>query len=399
MTRQIVVEIVGDDKKLTGTLREATGKVEGFGGRLKNVGKGLAIGAGVAGFNLLTNAISLGVSKLDEMHQAFLDSEAAQARLQVALENSVSNVEEATTAVKAFGESMIDLGFADEDVFDSVSQLVGVTHDYTEAIRLATLAGDLARAKNIDLAAATDAVQKGYLGQARALQALGIDLRGAAGGAQILDRTFKNVNGAMQTFASTSAGKVERANARMGETMEKVGGAIDAVSQIVIPLMVDGLSELVDIAGDIIAVFVDLVTWTENLATSIMNVATAATTAQGPLGALLNIGKSVLGALPGGQFLGLPPAAGPAAGTGITVNRGINIGVPGWPTFHQGGVVPGTPGTEVLARLQAGETVTPRGQSGGQTIIVNIASFIGSDRDIDRFSDRLAFRLRSTSLS
>ncbi len=48
---------------------------------------------------------------------------------------------------------------------------------------------------------------------------------------------------------------------------------------------------------------------------------------------------------------------------------------------------------------QAGERVIPTGETGGQVININIASFIGSDRDIDRFSDRLAFRLRSTSLS
>ena len=44
-----------------------------------------------------------------------------------------------------------------------------------------------------------------------------------------------------------------------------------------------------------------------------------------------------------------------------------------------------------------GETVTPA-KGGTPTIIVNIASFIGSDRDIDRFSDRLAFRLKTAAL-
>jgi hypothetical protein len=45
--------------------------------------------------------------------------------------------------------------------------------------------------------------------------------------------------------------------------------------------------------------------------------------------------------------------------------------------------------------LQAGETVLPRGQGAGTTINVFIESFIGSDRDIDRFTDRVAFRLRA----
>jgi hypothetical protein len=36
---------------------------------------------------------------------------------------------------------------------------------------------------------------------------------------------------------------------------------------------------------------------------------------------------------------------------------------------HQGGRVPGAPGSEMLAVLQAGETVSPVGASGGRTVI------------------------------
>jgi phage-related protein len=44
---------------------------------------------------------------------------------------------------------------------------------------------------------------------------------------------------------------------------------------------------------------------------------------------------------------------------------GNSISAPQLPKFHSGGRVPGAPGTEMLAILQAGETVTPAGQSGG----------------------------------
>lgn len=48
----------------------------------------------------------------------------------------------------------------------------------------------------------------------------------------------------------------------------------------------------------------------------------------------------------------------------VNVLPGVDIGQIGHiPKFHDGGVVPGAPGTEVLAMLQAGETVTPAGQS------------------------------------
>lgn len=51
---------------------------------------------------------------------------------------------------------------------------------------------------------------------------------------------------------------------------------------------------------------------------------------------------------------------------------GNTISVPKLPKFHSGGVVPGAPGSEMLAVLQAGETVTPANQStdgGGGTQI------------------------------
>jgi hypothetical protein len=49
---------------------------------------------------------------------------------------------------------------------------------------------------------------------------------------------------------------------------------------------------------------------------------------------------------------------------------GNSIGVPHLPHFHQGGTVPGAPGSEMLAVLQAGETVTPAGRGSGDTVHV-----------------------------
>lgn len=49
---------------------------------------------------------------------------------------------------------------------------------------------------------------------------------------------------------------------------------------------------------------------------------------------------------------------------------GNTISVPHIPKFHSGGVVPGTPGSEMLAILQAGERVSPATSSGGGGDIV-----------------------------
>jgi len=55
----------------------------------------------------------------------------------------------------------------------------------------------------------------------------------------------------------------------------------------------------------------------------------------------------------------------------VPVIGGNTISVPNLPKFHQGGTVPGAPGSEMLAILQAGETVTPAG-GGGDTVHVTV---------------------------
>ncbi|MEU5938636.1 hypothetical protein ABZ807_05510 [Micromonospora sp. NPDC047548] len=52
---------------------------------------------------------------------------------------------------------------------------------------------------------------------------------------------------------------------------------------------------------------------------------------------------------------------------------GNTISVPNLPTFHAGGRVPGAPGQNVLAMLQAGETVTSAAGSGGGTLTIDSA--------------------------
>lgn len=47
---------------------------------------------------------------------------------------------------------------------------------------------------------------------------------------------------------------------------------------------------------------------------------------------------------------------------------GNTISVPNLPHFHSGGVVPGTPGSEALAVLQAGERISPATSSGGMVL-------------------------------
>ena len=70
---------------------------------------------------------------------------------------------------------------------------------------------------------------------------------------------------------------------------------------------------------------------------------------------------------------------------------GFTIGTPNIAYLHAGGIVPGAPGADVPAILQAGERVTPAGQAAGITI--NLYGDVYGD-SIDELSRKIAYRLQ-----
>jgi hypothetical protein len=66
---------------------------------------------------------------------------------------------------------------------------------------------------------------------------------------------------------------------------------------------------------------------------------------------------------------------------------GNSISAPKLPTFHAGGTVPGAPGAEMLALLQAGETITPAGGD-RQRVVVELRA--SGDRLVQALLDLLA---------
>jgi hypothetical protein len=58
---------------------------------------------------------------------------------------------------------------------------------------------------------------------------------------------------------------------------------------------------------------------------------------------------------------------------------GLDITIP---RLHEGGIVPGAPGTEQLALLQAGERVSPAGAPAGVVVNLYVQGSIRSDRDL-----------------
>lgn len=96
------------------------------------------------------------------------------------------------------------------------------------------------------MAPATDVVTKAAQGQGRGLKALGIDVSGATSAADFLAAAQKNVAGASEAWIATN-GTASVSNLKVGEAMEKVGGIIDKVSQVAVPLLAGALVGIVDV--------------------------------------------------------------------------------------------------------------------------------------------------------
>lgn len=242
---QIVVAIAGDSSKFSKATGEAIQKAQGLTGKLQGIGKGMVLGAGIGAFNLLTGAVSTAIGKLGEAHEAFLADQVSQEQLGQALRNNIPGWDGNTAGAEKFAASVAALGFTDDETRESLSQLVGVTHDLDQAQQLSSLAMDLARAKGIDLATATDIVTKAHEGNGRALKGLGIDIGGATTAAGFLDAIQKNVKGSAETWAATNEGKLAVSNVKVGEAMERVGAIVDKVSQVVIPIFAEALTRAV----------------------------------------------------------------------------------------------------------------------------------------------------------
>jgi hypothetical protein len=73
---------------------------------------------------------------------------------------------------------------------------------------------------------------------------------------------------------------------------------------------------------------------------------------------------------------------------------GQTIGTPNVQYLHTGGIVPGVPGSNVAAILQAGERVVPRTEARGGGITIIVQGHIYGISGVDELSDRVALRLR-----
>jgi phage-related minor tail protein len=117
----------------------------------------------------------------------------------------------------------VSLGFSIADSTRSLSQAFTATKSVSEAMQVNQAAMDLARAKNIDLATATNQVILAMNGQGRALATYGIQIKDGLSGMEALQAVQGAVNGQSQAYAETLTGQLSIAMASFNKLLSDMG--------------------------------------------------------------------------------------------------------------------------------------------------------------------------------
>ncbi len=231
---------------------EASDGMKKFGGSLKDAesaSKGFALGllgVGVA-------AVGFGYSVV----KAASEAQTQIASMDATLRAMGKGGEEAHDSIIKMSQAAVQLGFDDEDAAVSMARLYQRTGDLTQAQKLNSTAMDLARAKHIDLATASNLVGMVLSGNSRVLKQFGIDIKDSATPLEALGILQERVGGQAQAFAGGFQGQMavlsvtfENFKESLGEqvlpALTKLASAATEFITGVLPKWIDKAKELIE---------------------------------------------------------------------------------------------------------------------------------------------------------
>jgi hypothetical protein len=177
---------------------------------------------------------SLGVAVVafGEFGRAAAASEAAQARVETAVESTGAAFEDYAEQIEAVSNTALSLSFDDEDALNAISAITTATGDAAFAIENLGLVMDIARGRQIDLAAASKIVIAAEQGRYGSLARLGIQLDANATKEEALAALQGKYAGQAEAYAETSAGAYDRITESLENLMESAGAHTQSLTMI-----------------------------------------------------------------------------------------------------------------------------------------------------------------------
>jgi phage-related protein len=234
-SRTLKLSILGDIDNLKKSLNQGTTEVSTFGDKITKFGK--VAGAAFAAAGVAAAAYA-GKLLIDGVKSA-IEDEAAQAKLATTLVNvtGATNAQIAAVESQILKTSLLT-GLTDDELRPSFERFVRATNDSDAALKLQSLAIDVAAGSGKSLEAVTNAMAKAQEGNAASLAKLGVGLSAA----ELKTMSMTEITAALaETFggqaseqADTFQGKMQRLQVAFNEGKETVGAFIlDAITPLV----------------------------------------------------------------------------------------------------------------------------------------------------------------------
>lgn len=229
--RQLIVEIVGDDRKLSRTYQNSAADAKKFDRTLSQTIRGAAAGSGA--FRSLGRSIAfasagfLGVATITDVLRGSIvqASEAAATQKQLSAQFKASGLN-LRDYQKQIDETSLRLsqlaGIEDDELKQAFTTAFRGSQNVSAAFAIQAAAADVARGRHINLATATIALTKAYGGQTTALRRLGVQVPATLHGLAAIQ--FVQARFAGQARAGTTA--QERFSAAFKNFEEILGTAL-----------------------------------------------------------------------------------------------------------------------------------------------------------------------------
>jgi hypothetical protein len=241
---KVKITFDADFDELKRGVKGAENEVQSFGDKMGKFGKMAGVAFAAAGAAALAYA---GVLLKQGVESAIAD-EQAQAKLATTLQNVTGATDAQIAAVEQqILQTSLLTGLTDDQLRPSFERLVRATKDSDAALRLQSVAVDVAAGSGKSLEAVSNAMAKAAEGQTASLAKLGIGLTSAELKTMSMDQITKQLaatfGGQAAVQADTFAGKMARLRVAFDEGKETIGSfvldaitpMIDTVVNVVIP--------------------------------------------------------------------------------------------------------------------------------------------------------------------
>jgi hypothetical protein len=232
---KVKITFDADFDELKRGVKGAENEVQGFGDKVAKFGKMAGAAFAVAG----AAALAYGAVLLKQGVESAIADEKAQAKLATTLQNVTNATDAQIAAVEnQILQTSLLTGLTDDALRPSFERFVRATKDSDEALKLQSVAIDVAAGSGKSLEAVTNAMARAAEGNTTALGKLGVGLTAAQLKTMSMDDVTKALattfGGQAATQADTFAGKMARLQVAFDEGKETIGSfVLDAVTPMI----------------------------------------------------------------------------------------------------------------------------------------------------------------------